>query len=162
MDPIHSSPYHWIPAVSSAASIQEELAEHSGQYNTRIAGFWNTVGTLHFRDTRTVDPIGMVHYSSIPLMYFVIYVACRLLSWLGIFQKCQQKSKSICQFLQQRWQGHHFRQQELCDGQLPDKMENPCEYEQLTQNRDSKEDGSETDRLPSIGAYTNDYGSIQQ
>ena len=104
-----------------------------------------------------------VFIAYLPLMYFVMYVACKLFSWLGILQKCQQKSRSICQSLQQRWQGHHFRQQELCDeGQLPDRMENPCEYEQLTQNRDSNEDGSETDRLPSIGAYTNDYGSIQQ
>ena len=104
-----------------------------------------------------------VFIAALPLMYFVMYVAYRLLSWLGILQKCQQKSRSICQSLQQKWQGHHFRQQELCDEeQLPDRMENPCEYEQLTQNRDSNEDGSETDRLPSIGAYTNDYGSIQQ
>ena len=41
------------------------------------------------------------------------YVACKLLSWLGVFQKCKQKSRSICQFLQQNWQGHHFRQQEF-------------------------------------------------
>ena len=102
-----------------------------------------------------------VFIAVLPLMYFVMYVAYKLFSWLGILQKCQQKSRSICQSLQQRWQAHHFRQQELCDEQLPDRMENPCEYEQLTQNRDNNEDGSETDNLPIIGAYTNDYGSMQ-
>ena len=39
-------------------------------------------------------------------------------------------------------------------------MENPCEYEQLPQNRDNDENGLETDNLPTVGAYTNDYGSI--
>ena len=103
-----------------------------------------------------------VFIAALPLMYFVMYVACKLLSWLGILQKCQQKSRNICQSLQQRWQGHNFRQQELCDQeQLPDRMENPCEYQQLPQNMDNNEDGSETDNLPIIGAYTNNCGSIK-
>ena len=55
------------------------------------------------------------------------------------------------------------RQQELHDEeQLPDRLENPCEYQQLSQNRNNNKDGSETDNLPvSIEAYTNDYGSTQ-
>ena len=102
-----------------------------------------------------------VFIAALPLMYFAMYVACKLLSWLGILQKCQQKSRNCCQSLQQRWQGHNFRQQELCDQeQLPDRMENPCEYQQLPQNMDNS-DGSETDNLPIIGAYTNNYGSIK-
>ena len=69
---------------------------------------------------------------ALPMMYFVLYVAYRLLSWLEIFQKCQQKSRNICQSLQQRWRGHNMRQQELCDEeQLPDRMVNPFEYQQL-------------------------------
>ena len=37
-----------------------------------------------------------------------------------------------------------MRQQELCDEeQLPDRLVNPCEYQQLPQNRDNDEDGSE-------------------
>ena len=47
--------HHRIPAVCSAASIQEELAEHSGQCNSRIAGSCITVDTLQFRDTKKVD-----------------------------------------------------------------------------------------------------------
>ena len=40
-------------------------------------------------------------------------------------------------------------------------MVNPCEYQPLPENRDKDEDedGTETDNLPVIGAYTNDYGS---
>ena len=92
-----------------------------------------------------------------------MYVVLKLLLWLGILQKCRQKSRPICQFLQQKWRGHNIRQQELCDEeQLPDRMVNPCEYQQLPQNRDNNEDGSETDVLPTLGAYTNDYGSIQE
>ena len=103
-----------------------------------------------------------VFIAAVPLMYFVMYVAYKLLSWLGILQKCQQKSRRICQSLQQKWRGHNIRQQELCDEeQLPDRMENPCEYEQLPQNRDNNEDGLETDILPVVGAYTNNYGSIK-
>ena len=31
-----------------------------------------------------------------------------------------------------------MRQQELCDeGQLPDRLENPCEYQQLSQNENN-------------------------
>ena len=63
--------------------------------------------------------------------------------------------------MQQGWHGQNFRQQKLCydEEQLPDRMVNPCEYQPLPQNRDKDEDGSETDILPVIGAYTNDYGS---
>ena len=116
--------------------------------------------TLEAPQGKWIQLIGFI--AAVPLMYFVIYVACKLLSWLGIFQKCQQKSRTICQSLQQKWQGHNFRQQELCDeGQLPDRVVNPCEYQQLPQNRNNNEDHSETDNLPVICAYTNDYGSIK-
>ena len=98
---------------------------------------------------------------ALPMMYFVLYVACKLLSWLGIVQKCQQKSRNICQSLKQRWRGRNMRQQELCDEeQLPDRVVNPFEYQQLPQNKDNDEDGSKTENLPIIGAYTNDYGSV--
>ena len=122
-----------------------------------------TLWVLYTLDTpqgKWIQLIGFI--AAVPLMYFVMYVVCKLLSWLEILQKCQQMSRSICQFLQQRWRAHNFRQQEFCDeGQLPDRMENPCEYEQLPQNRDDDEGGSETDNLPTLGAYTNDYGSTQ-
>ena len=103
-----------------------------------------------------------VFIAALPLMYFVMYVAYKLLSWLGILQKCQQKSRNICQSLKQRWRGHNMRQQELHDEeQLPDRLENPCEYQQLSQNENNNEDGTESDNSPIIGAYTNDYGSTQ-
>ena len=56
-----------------------------------------------------------------------------------------------------------MRQQELCD-EIPDRIANPHEYQQLPQNNDNNEDEDrfETDDVPIIGAYTNDYGSIQQ
>ena len=100
---------------------------------------------------------------ALPLMYLVVYVAYRLLSWLEILQKCQQKSRNICQSLKQRWRGHNMRQQELHDEeQLPDRLVNPCEYQQLSQNENNDEDHPETNNLATRGAYTNDYGSIQQ
>ena len=103
-----------------------------------------------------------VFIAALPLMYFVMYVAYKLLSWLGILQKCQQKSRNICQSLQQTWQIHNMRQQELHDEeQLPDRLEDPCEYQQLSQNENNNEDGTESDNSPIIGAYTNDYGSTQ-
>ena len=56
-----------------------------------------------------------------------------------------------------------MRQQELCDEeQLPDRLENPCEYQQLSQNENNDEDHLETENPATRGAYTNDYGSIQQ
>ena len=97
----------------------------------------------------------------LPLAYFVVYVVYRLLTWFEVPQKCWRKLRSISQSLHRRWQGHNFRQ-ELCDEeQLPDRMVNPCEYQPLPQNRNNDEDDdfSETDTLPVIGAYTNDYGS---
>ena len=109
-----------------------------------------------------IELIGFI--AALPLMYFVMYVAYRLLSWLRIFQKCQQQSRTICQFLQQRWRGHNMRQQELCDEEIPDRLANPHEYQQLPQSNDNNEDEDhlETDNVPIIGAYTSDYGSIQQ
>ena len=162
MGHICSTPRHRIPAICSAASIQEELVERSGQSNSSITGSCITVDTLQFRDVRKwIELIGLI--AALPLMYFVMYVAYKLLSWLEILQKCQQKSRNICQSLQQKWRAQNFRQQELCDEeQLPDRIVNPCEYQQLSQNMDSDENSSETDNLPTIGAYTNDDGSIQQ
>ena len=55
-----------------------------------------------------------------------------------------------------------MRQQELCDEeQLPDRLENPCEYQQLSQNGSKDKNRPETDNSPISGAYTNDYGSTQ-
>ena len=62
MDPIHGCPYHWISVVCSAASVQEELAEHSGQSTSSITGSWNTLGTLQYRETTTkVDSITRIY-----------------------------------------------------------------------------------------------------
>ena len=73
--------------------------------------------------------------ATLPLIYFLTYVAYRLLLWLRILQKCQQKSRNVCQYLQQRWQGHCFMQQGLYnEEQLPDGLVNPCEYQPLPQN----------------------------
>ena len=57
-------PYRWIPAVCSATSVQEELAEHSGQCTSSITGSCSTVGTVQFRDTRKVDSVRSVHCSA--------------------------------------------------------------------------------------------------
>ena len=133
MGHICGSSYHWIPAVCSAASIQEKLAEHSGQCTSSITGSRSTVGILYSIETQGRWIQLSVFIAALPLMYFVMYVACKLLSWLGILQKCKQKSKNICQSL-----GHNFRQQELCDeGHLPDRVVNPFEYQQLPQNQDN-------------------------
>ena len=117
--------------------------------------------TLETPQEKWIELVGLI--AALPLVYFVMYVAYKLLLWLGILQKCQQKSRNIYQFLQQRWRGHNMRQQELCDEeQLPDRMVNPCEYQQLSQNENNDEDHPETENLATRGAYTNDYGSIQQ
>ena len=106
---------------------------------------------------KLIQLIGLI--VSIPLVYFAMYVAFKIISWLRILQKFQQKSKDIFQFLQQRWQGQNFRQGLRDEEQLPDRMVNPCEYQPLPQNRNNNEDGSETDNLP-VFLYTNVYGSI--
>ena len=106
---------------------------------------------------KLIQLIGLI--VSIPLVYFAMYVAFKIISWLRILQKFQQKSKDIFQFLQQRWQGQNFRQELRDEEQLPDRMVNPCEYQPLPQNRNNDEDGSETDNLP-VFLYTNVYGSI--
>ena len=136
---------NWLNILDSVLLASLGLAALWVLYNLETQGRWIQLE---------------VFIAALPLMYFVMYVAYKLLSWLGI-QKCQQKSRRICQFLQQKWQGHNIRQQELCDEeQLPDRMVNPCEYQQLPQNMDNS-DGSETDNLPIIGACTNHYGSIK-
>ena len=103
-----------------------------------------------------------VFIEALPLIYFVVYVTYRLLSWLEILQKCQQKSRDICQFPLQRWQGHIFRQQGSCDEeQLSHMMVNPCECQPLPQNRDRDgDDGSETDNMQIVVANINGYGSV--
>ena len=67
------STYHRIPIVCSAVSVQEELAEDFGQCTSSITG---SHGILQYRYKRKVD-------SALPLMYFVMYVVCKLLSWLA-------------------------------------------------------------------------------
>ena len=94
--------------------------------------------------------------ATLPLIYFLTYVAYRLLLWLRILQKCQQKSRNVCQYLQQRWQGHCFMQQGLYnEEQLPAGMVNPCEYQPLPQNRNKERDGSsETASCDATGFYS--------
>ena len=138
---------NWLNILDSLILASLGLAALWIVYNLETEGRWFQL-------------IGFI--ASIPLVYFVVYVAYKIISWLRILQKFQQNSKDICQFLQQRWRGHDFRQQRLCDEeQLPDRLINPCEYQPLPKNRDKDgDDGSETDNLPIIGAYPNEYGSI--
>ena len=101
--------------------------------------------------------------TALPLVYFVVYTAYRLLSWLGVLQKFQQKSRNIWQSLQQRWLARNVQQQEPFDeDQLPDRLLNPCQYQPLPQNAqvEGEELDGVTESLPIIHeAYTNDYGS---
>ena len=101
--------------------------------------------------------------TALPLVYFVVYTTYRLLSWLGVLQKFQQKSKNIWQSLQQRWLARKIQQQEPFDeDQLPDRLVNPCQYQPLPQNAqvEVEELDGVTESLPIIQeAYTNDYGS---
>ena len=80
-----------------------------------------------------------------------------------MLQKCKQKSRNIYQLVQQRWKGHNFRHQELYDEeQLPDRLVNPLNYRSVPQDRENKDEeniGSESENLPIVSAYTNDYGS---
>ena len=154
MGHICSTPHHRIPTVCSAASIQEELVEHSGQCNSIITGSCITVDTLQFRDAKKVDRADRAHCST------TTDVFCYVCSMQAPFMvHTSEMSTKVKKHLQKK----NFRQQELCDEeQIPDRIVNPCEYQQLSQNIDSDENSSETDNLPTIGAYTNDYGSIQQ
>ena len=100
--------------------------------------------------------------TALPLVYFVVYTVYRLLSWLGVLQKFQQKLRNIWQSLQQRWWAYNVQQQEhFDDDQLPDRLVNPCQYQPLPQ--DARVEGEEqygvTENLPIVEAFTNDYGS---
>ena len=138
---------NWLNILDSLLLASLDLAALWTLYTIQTQGQWIQLAEF---------------IAALPLMYLVMYVAYKLLSWLGLLQKCQQKSRNICQSLQQRWRGHNMRQQELHDEeQLPNRLENPCEYQQLSQNGSNDEDGTESDNSPIIGAYTNDYGSTQ-
>ena len=58
------STYHRIPAVCSAASVQEEMAEHFGQCTSSITWSRSSVGILQYRYKRKVDSVISVHCSS--------------------------------------------------------------------------------------------------
>jgi len=101
--------------------------------------------------------------TAVPLLYLVVYATYKLLSLLGVLQKCQQLSRYLQQSLQQRWQPCKCRQQEHCDEeQLPDRMVNPNEYDSLLHNRrdvDDQDNSMSENPFP-VGAYTNDYGTM--
>ena len=103
--------------------------------------------------------------TALPLVYFVIYIAYRLLSWLGVLQKFQQKLRNSWQSLQQRWWACNVQQQEhFDDDQLPDRLVNPCQYQSLPQDArvESEEQDGVAENLPIVEAYTNDYGSTSR
>jgi len=50
--------------------------------------------------------------TAVPLLYLVMYATYKLLSFLGVLEKCQQLSRYLQQSLQQRWQHCKCRQQE--------------------------------------------------
>ena len=62
----------------------------------RLAGLWIFYSIETHR--KWIQLAGLI--VAIPLVYFVTYTACRLFSWLQLPQKCQQKSRNICQSLQ--------------------------------------------------------------
>ena len=64
MDHSSDNLYDRLPAVCSAASIQERLVEHSGQSYSSITGACSTVGMSQYRNTRSMDSIGWVYHST--------------------------------------------------------------------------------------------------
>ena len=117
---------NWLNVLDSIILASLALAALWILYNIEIHRMW-------------MELVGFI--ATLPLVYFVIYVVYRLFSWFRLCQKCHQKSRSICQSLQQRWQGHG--QQEMCDEEQ--QIANPFEYQPLPQNRDKDEDDLEAD-----------------
>ena len=79
------------------------------------------VGTLQFRDTRKADSVGIVHCSTTT---DVLCYVCSMQTPFMVRNTSEMSTKVKNQSLQQKWQGHDFRQQELCDQeQLPDRIE---------------------------------------
>ena len=54
MDHTCSIVCHWISVVCSAASVQEKMAEQSGQFTSCIAGFHITVGSIQCASRKNV------------------------------------------------------------------------------------------------------------
>ena len=137
---------NWHNILDSLILASQGLSSLWILYNFKTEGKW-------------INLVGFI--AALPMMYFLVYVTCRFLLWSGVLQKCKQKSRNIHQSLQQRWKGHNFRHQELYDEeQLPDRLVNPLKYRSEPQDREDEDDiGSESENLPIVSAYTNDYGS---
>ena len=137
---------NWLNILDSLILASQGLSSLWILYNFKTEGKW-------------INLVGFI--AALPMMYFVVYVTCRFLSWSGVLQKCTQKLRNIIQSLQQKWKGHNFRHQELYDEeQLPDRLVNPLKYQSEPQDREDEDDiGSESENLPIVSAYTNDYGS---
>ena len=157
---MYHNPYCSITGGCSTAPIQEKLAEHFGQSDLASQGL-SSLWILYNLKTegKWINLVGFI--AALPMMYFVVYVTCRFLLWSGVLRKCTQKLRNIIQSLQQKWKGHNFRHQELYDEeQLPDRLVNPLKYRSEPQDREDEDDiGSESENLPIVSAYTNDYGS---
>ena len=115
---LHPYKKNWLNILDSLILASLAFTSLWMLYNSETAGEWIQLTAF---------------IEALPLVYFVVYVTYRLLSSLEILQKCQQKSRDICQFHLQRWQGHTFGRQELYDEEQFSQMRvDPHEYQPCT------------------------------
>ena len=106
-----------------------------------LYGFW-----VLYRDTAVVItvPYKLVYAAStIPLLYIVFFVSYKVLKWLGVFQKCQRKMRSLglcpTSVITQEYEGDGNSVNEW------DRVQSPAEHQPLL---------SSTGALPLSGVYT--------
>ena len=108
-----------------------------------LYGFW-----VLYRDTAVIItvPYELVYaVSTIPLLYLIFFVSYKILKWLGVFQKCQQKMR--CLGLRLTFGNTHKHQEDndVNGCEFPYRVENPEEYQSLL---------SSARALPLSGVYT--------
>ena len=79
---LHPYKKNWLNILDSLILASLAFTSLWMLYNSETAGEWIQL---------------TVFIEALPLMYFVVYVTYRLLSSLEILQKCQQKSRDVCQ-----------------------------------------------------------------
>ena len=83
-----------------------------------------------------------------PFLYFIVYIAYRLIVYTGVFQRCTCYQRLRC------LKGNN-------DRVLPHRLDNPSDYTDEPLTREKEPSGPESSQLQNAVQGASDYGSIQ-
>ena len=98
-----------------------------------------------------VPDIVLSGFALLPFLYFIVYSACKLLLYTGVFQRCRCYQRLRC--LKDDAENNDYV--------LPHRLDDPSDYTDVPSTREKELSGPKGNRLQNAAQGVSNYGSIK-